>query len=338
MPLISVVLPAYNARKFIEQAVQSILDQSFSDFELLVIDDGSTDGTTEILKAITDPRLRLIRHKTNCGLIHVLNEGIAEAKGEFIARMDADDIAEPGRLETQVQFLEKHPQIGIVGSAIRIIDCNGDMGQTYLFPESHVLVEWSMSFFCPIAHPTVMVRASVIRQHGGYSFNAIHAEDYDLWTRMSITTQFANLTTPLLRLRKHEDSVTQTAKQKHLEAAAQVSRRDIERKLGVKVEMSAVRCLCTWGLIERDAAPEACRLLRMLLSQYVRRHGALPYNRIVRRDTAMRLLVIAMRGGKFIDKIKNFTVAHQLCRTVILHLMLRAISRLSGHGQQRLVG
>lgn len=322
MPLVSVILPAFNAREFISQAVQSILNQSFRDFELLVIDDGSTDGTTKILESITDPRLRVISHDTNQGLIYSLNEGIAESKGQLIARMDADDVSHPDRLDIQVNFLLRNPDIGVVGTAIQLIDRQGKTGPIYAFPESHSFIEWSISFFCPIAHPSVMVRSSVIRQAGGYRSDALHAEDYDLWERLSSSTQFYNLPKPLLLLRKHEGNITETQKEKHLESSARVAQRHIERLLARNVDIGDIKCLYSLGREMPIRIMGALLLIKMLLAKCPTIE-----KRATQQDAASRLMLLGIRSKSFINFSRCIFAAHTLYPGIIIYMIVKQLSK-----------
>jgi glycosyltransferase involved in cell wall biosynthesis/SAM-dependent methyltransferase len=205
---VTVLLPVHNGEPYLAAAVESILAQSFADFELLVIDDGSTDRSCEIVRAYADPRIRLLRNPGNLRLIATLNRGLQEARGEYVARMDADDVSLPGRLAAQVAYLDAHPEVGVLGSALQIIDAQGAPGEVVRFPTGHRLMQWTLCFAAPIAHPAAMMRKAVIARLGGYRAHALHCEDYDLWWRASAATQLANLDDVLLQLRKHEASIT----------------------------------------------------------------------------------------------------------------------------------
>lgn len=213
LPLVSIILPAYNCEKYISEAVTSILTQVYDNFELIVINDGSSDRTAEILGTITDQRLRVINNPGNQGLIYSLNKGIAESKGEYIARMDADDIATNDRIEKQVHWLLHHPDTSAVGCFIRRIDESGAElpdwkldRQTY----TSTSIKEAMPKENCLAHPTVMVRAAVLR-HFGYNAKQKNIEDYDLWLRMlADDLVIEKIPQPLLYYRDHGSSVTNT--------------------------------------------------------------------------------------------------------------------------------
>jgi glycosyltransferase involved in cell wall biosynthesis len=202
VPTVSVVMPAFNAADFLDEAVTSILDQTFSDFEFIIIDDGSIDDTARILEKYTkiDNRVKVFR-QSNEGMIPALNRGCRLARGHFIARMDADDISLPHRLERQVDFLDQHPDIGILGTwASRIDETGCVIGDWCLPPNSNVL-KWTHFFRVCVIHPTVLMRANVLERLGFYRPNATHAEDRDLWFRASKITEFSNLPSILLKYR-----------------------------------------------------------------------------------------------------------------------------------------
>mgnify|MGYP000500499379 CR=1 FL=1 len=206
---ISVILPIYNAERYLKQSIQSILCQTFTDFELLAINDGSIDSSSEILSSFNDKRLRIINNDKNRGLIYTLNRGIEEAKGKYIARMDADDIATPNRLSLQVQFLEQNSSVALVGGCAEFIDENDIPFMSCKVPLSHnEIIQEIFSANCFI-HPSVMFRTSVIRSLGGYRSEALHAEDYDLWLRIIEHHQVANLPDNLILYRIHPNQVSQ---------------------------------------------------------------------------------------------------------------------------------
>jgi glycosyltransferase involved in cell wall biosynthesis len=200
MPNISVILPAYNAEKYLGEAIESILNQSFQDFEFLIFNDGSTDATKEIIKGYNDSRIIAYHSDVNKGYVHWLNEGIKQAKGKYIARMDADDISLSERFQLQYDYMETHPEIGVCGSQIEIIG-SGDLVKKPLTDND---IRWWFFIGNPIAHPVVMIRKEVLSQHQLFYKNELKpAEDYDMWCRMAQITKIANLQTILLKYRYH---------------------------------------------------------------------------------------------------------------------------------------
>jgi len=210
LPQISVIMPVYNGEPYLERAVQSILDQTYKNFELILINDGSTDNSPQILEnfAKSDKRIRLI-NQPNQGLIKTLNTGIAEAKAPLIARMDADDIAFPDRFKIQKNHMENHPNITALGSAIIVIDENDNQADTvYYPPNGKQLDTYILKNGSPLAHPAVMMQTQAIKDLGGYKELFRHAEDYELWLRLHKHGQIHNIQEPLLYYRHHQDKIS----------------------------------------------------------------------------------------------------------------------------------
>lgn len=209
-PRLSVLMCVYNGDQFIEEAVQSILVQTYSSFEFIIVNDGSTDRSAEILSSFGDPRMKIINNEVNRGLIRSLNIGLDAARGELIARMDADDISDPRRFEKQVAFFDNNSDVGVCGTWLKIIG-EDDL---YTFPVSHDEIKVALLEYNPIAHPSVMFRTKVLKLSGSYyDIQFPGAEDYELWTRAIFTTRFANIGETLLLYRKHGNQVTQNKKE-----------------------------------------------------------------------------------------------------------------------------
>lgn len=209
-PAISAVLPVYNGEAYVREAVESILAQTFTDFELIIINDGSTDGSSTILRelAARDPRIVLVE-RANGGLVSALNEGIGQARAELIARMDADDVAMPERFALQYARMEAEPHLGLLGSFIRIMDKTGRIIRQGDYPVSPAETARFLEHGCPVAHPTVMMRREAVLKAGGYRKLFSHCEDYDLWLRISeLGYGIANLPQPLLNYRMHGANVS----------------------------------------------------------------------------------------------------------------------------------
>ena len=206
-PLVSVVMPVFNAAEHLEEAVESILRQTIQGLEFIIIDDGSTDQSSEILDryAAADHRISIIR-QPNQGVAVALNRGLKLARGRYIARMDADDVSLPDRLEQQAGFMERHPEVGLCGTACRLF---GDqVGVTRPRTESGEIKAWLIFGPC-MAHPTVMMRSCVVREHELYYDRTFRrAEDYDLWFRFSLHCDLANIAEPLLLYRVSETQLT----------------------------------------------------------------------------------------------------------------------------------
>jgi len=183
LPKVSVVMSVYNDESYVAEAVNSILDQTFSDFEFIIINDGSTDKTPQIIRSFDDPRIRVI-DQPNSGLTVSLNRGIRLAKGEYIARMDADDLSEPERLEKQVEALDRNPGIAVVGCWYKVIDENGSLLGYKRLPDDVNQLAKLLKRDNPICHGSVMMRKEAIQAVGLYNENLRYAQDYELWLRM----------------------------------------------------------------------------------------------------------------------------------------------------------
>lgn len=206
-PKISVVMPVYNGERYLKEAMESVLNQTFKDFEFIIINDGSTDSTEKIIQGFSDPRIVYLDNGGNLGLSRSFNRGIQVARGEYIARMDADDISLPDRFEKQIKFLEANPQIGVLGSNIKIIGTN----KIFKRPENHKAIKWQSLLSTPVVHPTVMARANILKNNP-YDDKLHNSEDYELWSRLIFEKDagFANLQEPLLLYRVFPKSFTQS--------------------------------------------------------------------------------------------------------------------------------
>lgn len=220
-PLVSVVMPVYNARAFVEAAVRSVLAQSFTDFELIAVDDGSTDDSLAVLGRLASEDRRVsVVSRPNTGIVGALNDGLAAARGEFIARMDADDVSLPQRFAEQVRFLREHPAVVAVGSWVQEIDCYGSPLATRMSPCDHAAIDAAhlRGHGGQIAHPSVMIRSEALRQVGVYRPALQWAEDLDLFLRLAEVGPLANLPSVLLHYRQHRGNVCFTRQVQQREA------------------------------------------------------------------------------------------------------------------------
>ena len=209
-PRVTVLMSVYNGEKYLEDAINSILQQTFADFEFLIINDGSTDNSRDIIVSYEDPRIRLFDNPANIGLTNSLNRGLGTARGDLIARQDADDISRPTRFEQQVGFLERHPQVALLGTQNRIIDQNGCLlrsaGSTK--PIGNTALRWYLMFDNPFIHTSVMFRRKMVcMEFKGYDDEAVKCEDFELWSRIARKYQVRNLPQVLVDTRIHPESI-----------------------------------------------------------------------------------------------------------------------------------
>ncbi|QJD97556.1 glycosyltransferase [Mucilaginibacter robiniae] len=206
MPKLSVILPVYNTEKYIKEAVDSILNQTYKDFELIVLNDASTDGTLGILQQYQDTRLKVITNEQNLKVVKTLNKGLDLAQGEYIARMDADDISHPQRFEKQIQFLEQHPDVDFVGSWVQTFGSESNIMRA---ATEHEHIKVRLFFLNPIFHPVVMFRRESFEKHGlRYDEHFTNAEDYGMWVKAIDHIKFANVPEILLKYRVHSFNVS----------------------------------------------------------------------------------------------------------------------------------
>ena len=205
-PLVSIVMAVYNGEKFIHETIKSILNQGYENFELILIDDCSTDSTLKILQSYTEPRIQVIHNETNRKLAASLNRGIRHASGKYIARMDADDLCESNRFTLQVNYMEKHPDVDVLGGNYRAF---GSARYKSDYPSKHKAIETGLFFENTVCHPAVMFRRQAISSWYDESFAA--SQDYDLWTRLIAEHNFHNLKAVVMKYRVHEGQTLKTA-------------------------------------------------------------------------------------------------------------------------------
>lgn len=248
-PLVSVLLPCFDAERFVAAALDSLLDQTYGELEILAIDDASRDGTLAILEAHADrdERVRVLRNSHNLGLIATLNRGVAEARGELIARMDADDVSARRRIERQVEILRRRPDVDVVGTAIELVDAGS--GEPLkprplrcLTPEG---ARFTALFATPLAHVTIVARAPTMRAHPyGISPDSQHTEDYELFARMLADgARLCSIDEQLMTVRVDPRGVSLRHEEVQVENFVRCAARHLERTLGACPEPAAHRVL-----------------------------------------------------------------------------------------------
>lgn len=206
-PKVSVIMPVYNAEKYLKDAIESILNQTFINFEFLIINEGLTDNSKRIIESYNDSRIRLLNNKEKSGLPKVRNKGLSEAKAEYIAWLDADDISHPLRLEKQVKLLDDYPEIGICGTWVKTIGTK--ISHKWRYPTNPDFIRSRMLFDNPLATSSVMLRKKLLAEHSqNFDLDFPLAEDYDLWERLSCFCKITNIPQNLTFYRLHESQTS----------------------------------------------------------------------------------------------------------------------------------
>lgn len=305
-PRVTVLMPVHNGGAYLDAAVRSILGQTFPDFELLAIDDGSTDGSGEVLRGYRDPRLRLVENGRNVGIVETLNRGLTLSRGEYVARMDCDDVSLPERFARQLRFFDAHPDIGVLGTCGERIDEGGKTVAPFCQPLRHEAIRFCLHFFCPLTHPSVMMRKEVVLGAGGYMpggplpAGELVPEDYDLWWRLSTATRFANLPDCLLLLRKHAETVTARHMDEFRFQAARINRERIEMRLGKGVREEVAEAMMSQRYEPPVLAGEVFRTIVRLYRSFVGEGLPEDAAKEIRQETCEQLARIALyRGNAF---------------------------------------
>lgn len=266
-PGLSVLLSVYNGEKYLREALDTLLAQTFGDFELVAVDDASTDATPAILSeyADEDPRIRIITNAKNLGLVNALNVGLAECRAPLVARADADDIYHPERLAKQVAFMEQHEDVGVLSCWFRRVSEDGTMRRVARPPTEDHFIRIRQLFMSSILHPGVMFRADVVRSVGGYDADYRDVEDSDLWARLRPHTRFAVLPKILVDYRVHSSSIMQTRDEAARRRSISVNQRLISEYLGRDVDFeqaaAAVSLFQGFTMVDAEKVPAGLELL-----------------------------------------------------------------------------
>jgi glycosyltransferase involved in cell wall biosynthesis len=276
MPKVTVLMPVYNGEKYLREAIDSILNQTFTNFEFLIIDDGSTDKSLKIINSYQDHRIRLVQNFTNKGIAHSLNSGIDIARGEYIARMDCDDISLSERLEKQINYLEKNLEIGILGTPCILFTNIDKNDRLYPVPITDLEIRWTILLSNPFAHPSIVMRHSILSKNKlkyNTDINANFVEDYELWIRFLQYTKGENLKEPLLKYRL-ENGVTNSHRKEQLSNHDLISFNLIKKtfpNLTINSsEVAKIRSFFIGGqtseFLELKTSSEIIRIVRIYLS------------------------------------------------------------------------
>jgi len=302
--LVSVVMPAYNSAAFVKPAIESVLAQTYSRFELLVINDGSSDETAAIAAAYQERDFRVQIHSLpHGGIAACRNHGLQLARGAFIAWLDADDLAHPHRLALQVAALQSNPDLVILGSAFQTIDEQDTPGAIHRMPEQDTAIRWHCLFHSPFAQSSVICRIEALRTNGlSYDLSMPPVEDYELWSRLLQHGRGYNLSQPLLQYRTHSAQASRQAQPQVWELASQVSQKNLN-VLGAVLPLDQVQRLRAWYYAFPGRFSGRDLLLAEALLNVLNRFSLQPgldaaEVQRLRGRWLGRLLRAAVRGGK----------------------------------------
>jgi len=306
VPTVSVLLPVYNGQDDVCNAVESILSQTYQDFELIIIDDGSKDNSFHILESIHDSRIRLFRQE-NLGLAATLNRGIALAQGRFIARQDQDDLSHPSRLAKQVAFMQANPECALLGTAAEIWVGDQPSSRAHDHPTEHGVLCFDLLFNNPFVHSSVMLRGDAVVTIGGYATDLSRQppEDYELWSRMARSYRVANLADRLLVYREVPQSMSRSGPSPFLDKLVMLCAENLARANGTHHPDRA--CLDVAALTHSanhrlSANPDIDRMSSLIFTAGKRIAGATGCQEVLSRS-AERVRILRyqylLRGGRF---------------------------------------
>jgi glycosyltransferase involved in cell wall biosynthesis len=326
-PVISVVMPVYNSGQFLNLAIESILDQTYTDYEFIIINDGSTDHTESVILSYTDSRIKYFKNPINLGIVATLNKGIELAKGTYLARMDADDISLPERFEKQHHFMESNPKIAVCGSQAFYINTMGiKTGQTDL-PVQGNKIKAQLLFYNTFIHPTTFFKTEVIKEIR-YRSDYHYAEDYCLLAQISRGHQVGNLSEPLLLYRVHEGNTTATKKKEMSIAHLKVLDYQISYLLNKKADTRFLNEF--YALAEHDfqtySLPVYINILKSLLNANLetKRYDPKTFRRILHLNWYELLLE---KGEKY--ALSHFFKSELFSRNDVTFKQIRRIFKTS---------
>ncbi len=327
IPLLSVIMPVYNGEKYLSESIESILGQTLSEFEFIIIDDGSTDTSVDIIQeyAKKDNRIYLVENKVNQGLVASLNKGIELSHGQYIARMDQDDISLPERFETQMNFFILNPDIGILGSSVQIIDKYGKAGEVWNFPETHDLVKWELCFRCPIVHPSVMIQKRLLLKNR-YRKEWEIAEDYELWVRMVWKSKITTLPNVLLKLRKHPTNNTSRYSKEQYLLSLKIQEIMISQILDENIPINIIECLNVKKFSDHLSYRKTLELVfKLFRSFYYCESLTVKETRLIKSDTIKKMVLIFIYRFPNIDSVYVLFFLFKVDKFLGLFIILKLI-------------
>jgi glycosyltransferase involved in cell wall biosynthesis len=306
-PLVSVIMPVYNGDEYLEVTIRSILLQEFRDFEFIIINDGSTDRSEEIVFSFSDQRIRYYRNDANRGLIYTLNLAVEKARGEYIARIDADDIAQPGRFRSQLNFLDKHPDIALCGSFYKIINKSGEIIDSVELPVNDLDIRTYLLFGNCFCHSSIMIRTTVMQKHG-YSSDYHLCEDYDLWFRvMSDGHQVANIPSFHTLYRIHGENISTKKREEMLKCVKEIHRRALEH---LNIPFSEEELILHNALLGFDRA-RCMQFDKAFINTWLIKFSShISRNRHINKELALKVIIrrwatVCISSGEYALLLKN---------------------------------
>lgn len=278
-PRVSVVIAVHNGERYLREAIDSILAQTLADFELIVVDDGSTDGTARILDGYRDPRLLRLRNGRNLGAAAAANRGLAQARAALVARMDADDYAYPERLARQADFLHQHPQVGLLGTWFEHMDTASIVRERVTRPITDTGIRWFQLFHCAFCHSSVMLRRELLERTGQRYNEALRSGiDFDLWVRLQGATRMAMLPETLVRYRLHRSGITFSRLNEQVRHALLISSQQLYALVpGLHLPLEELNIMRRWSVApQHTLKPEALgmgRTFLRILAAFARQPG-----------------------------------------------------------------
>jgi glycosyltransferase involved in cell wall biosynthesis len=338
-PLVTVLMAVHNGAAYVDAAIDSILRQTFTNFEFLIVDDASTDDTPRRIAAFRDPRIRVVRNDVNLGLTRSLNRGLGMARGPLVARQDADDVSHAGRLAAQVAFLEREPDVVVLGTQGRYIDSRGRVRRVAPWPKStsNLAIRWQLLFDGPFIHSSVMFRTAIIwNDLGGYDESFVTSQDFELWSRVrSRGFAMRNLPATLVDFRLHAASVTTRYNLDRIAKLRPVFLRTLVDDLGPEAVPAGwpdtwirTNYPAAFSDVVQPVAPVA-HAIDLIHARFVQVHPCAAHDGEIRRHMAAMLIRLAnyAAGRRAIKSILPFAWAYRLDAV----MATLAVPRYVGH-------
>jgi glycosyltransferase involved in cell wall biosynthesis len=299
-PAVTVVMPVFNGGAFLRPAMESVLGQTFRDFELLVVDDGSTDGSPDVARSSGDSRVRVIENGRNLGLTATLNFALGAARAELVARQDADDLSDPGRLESQVRALAAAPDVVLLGTQAAMIDAAGRYAGYLARACEHDTVVWELLFDNAFVHSSVILRRGpVLEELGGYDEAFRYCQDFDLWSRVVRVARAANLSHRFVRCRSHPSSMTSRGGEANARESEAVIGRNLRAAFGTEITAEEVTLVAKLRRGELGEGIDGfLDVFERLVQLFQDRHPQVKMSADFHRSVA-RQLSVALRLNRF---------------------------------------